>query len=101
MILNRPERIGFSPDEALCLLMNRNMKEKENRYLNEFEKFALKNGAKVKSEDSQFEDTPFTILQSIGNGTQNRVIPKNHIEDPILESIARINDFEEWYEKMN
>ena len=77
------------------------MKEKENRYLNEFEKFALKNGAKVKSEDSPFEDTPFTILQSIGNGTQNRVIPKNHIEDPILESIARINDFEEWYEKMN
>ena len=31
--MNRPERIAFKSDEALCLLENRNLKDKNNRYL--------------------------------------------------------------------
>ena len=36
MLLNRPERIGFKPDEALVLLEHRNLKGEYNRYLESF-----------------------------------------------------------------
>lgn len=36
MLLDRPERIGFKPDEALVLLEHRNLKNEYNRYLNTF-----------------------------------------------------------------
>lgn len=36
MLLDRPERIGFKPDEALVLLEHRNLKDKYNRYLQTF-----------------------------------------------------------------
>lgn len=39
MILDRPERIGFKPDEALVLLEHRNLKDKYNRYLETFIEF--------------------------------------------------------------
>lgn len=39
MLLDRPERIGFKPDEALVLLEYRNLKDKYNRYLNTFMDF--------------------------------------------------------------
>ena len=39
MLLNRPERIGFKPDEALVLLEHRNLKNQYNRYLNTFMEF--------------------------------------------------------------
>ena len=39
MLMNRPERIAFKSDEALCLLENRNLKGKNNRYLGEFKQF--------------------------------------------------------------
>ena len=39
MLMNRPERIAFKSDEALCLLENRNLKGKNNRYLGEFKEF--------------------------------------------------------------
>lgn len=39
MLLDRPERIGFKPDEALVLLEHRNLKDKYNRYLNTFIEF--------------------------------------------------------------
>lgn len=39
MLLHRPERMGFAVDEALCLLEYRNLKGKENRYLEQFKKF--------------------------------------------------------------
>lgn len=38
--MNRPERIAFKVDEALCLLENRNLKDKQNRYLEKFKEFA-------------------------------------------------------------
>lgn len=39
MLLDRPERIGFKPDEALILLKHRNLKGEYNRYLESFEQF--------------------------------------------------------------
>ncbi len=39
MILDRPERIGFKPDEALVLLIHRNLKNEYNRYSEIFPKF--------------------------------------------------------------
>ena len=42
MLLDRPERIGFKPDEALVLLEYRNLKGKENVYLEQFKEFVNK-----------------------------------------------------------
>lgn len=39
MLLDRPERIGFKVDEALVLLEFRNLKGKENKYLEVFKDF--------------------------------------------------------------
>ena len=39
MLLDRPERIAFKPDEALVLLEYRNLKDKDNRYLELFKNF--------------------------------------------------------------
>ena len=39
MLLDRPERIGFKVDEALVLLEYRNLKDKNNRYLEQFKEF--------------------------------------------------------------
>lgn len=39
MLLDRPERIGFKVDEALVLLEYRNLKGKDNRYIEVFKNF--------------------------------------------------------------
>lgn len=39
MILDRAERIGFEPDEAMVLLIHRNLKNKYNRYAETFSQF--------------------------------------------------------------
>ena len=42
MLLDRPERIAFKTDEALVLLEYRNLKDKNNRYLQQFKDFVNK-----------------------------------------------------------
>ena len=39
MLLDRPERIGFKPDEAMVLLEHRNLKGQYNRFLHTFGEF--------------------------------------------------------------
>lgn len=39
MLIDRPERVGFAPDEALVLLEHRNLKTEYNRYLGTFRDF--------------------------------------------------------------
>ena len=39
MLLDRPERVGFAPDEALVLLQYRNLKDKNNKLLPQFISF--------------------------------------------------------------
>ena len=42
MLLDRPERIGFKPEEALVLLEHRNLKGHNNIYLEQFKEFINK-----------------------------------------------------------
>ena len=42
MILNRPDRIGFSFDDALVLLQYRNLKDKDNKLIEQFIEFINK-----------------------------------------------------------
>ncbi len=39
MLIDRPERVGFNPDEAMVLLEHRNLKTEYNRYLEIFRDF--------------------------------------------------------------
>lgn len=39
MLIDRPERVGFNPDEAMVLLKHRNLKNEYNRYLEAFSEF--------------------------------------------------------------
>lgn len=39
MLIDKPERIGFNPDEAMVLIKYRNLKNEHNRYLEIFEDF--------------------------------------------------------------
>ena len=39
LLMDRPERIGFSPEEALVLIEHRNLKNEYNRYLETFREF--------------------------------------------------------------
>lgn len=39
MLIDRPERVGFAPDEALVLLEHRNLKTEYNRFLEIFREF--------------------------------------------------------------
>lgn len=39
MLIDRPERVGFNPDEAMVLLKHRNLKTEYNRYLEIFSEF--------------------------------------------------------------
>lgn len=39
MLIDRPERVGFAPDEALVLLEHRNLKSDYNKYLEVFRRF--------------------------------------------------------------
>ena len=39
MLIDRPERVGFQPDEALVLLEHRNLKSEYNKFLEVFREF--------------------------------------------------------------
>lgn len=39
MLIDRPERVGFNPDEAMVLLEHRNLKNEYNKYLEIFREF--------------------------------------------------------------
>lgn len=60
MLLDRPERIGFKPDEAIVLLEYRNLKDKYNRYLDTFMQFV--NFMEKIQMGEKFEMTPFKRL---------------------------------------
>ena len=41
MLIDRPERIGFNPDEAMVLIEHRNLKNQYNKYLEIFREFVV------------------------------------------------------------
>ena len=69
MLLDRPERIGFKPDEALVLLQFRNLKDKFNYYIDYFVKFVkyMNNIEILEWEAKQYDgiDTRIAINSSL------------------------------------
>ena len=63
MLIDRAERIGFSPDEALVLLEHRNLKNEYNRYLEIFRSF-VDNMEKIEIQGA-VNTTVFARLQKL------------------------------------
>ncbi len=79
MLLDRPERIGFKPDEALVLLEHRNLKDKYNRYLPTFIEFV--NFMEKIQMSEMINMTALRRLVKIYNETKEltRIYSKNHV----------------------
>ena len=69
MLLDRPERIGMDPEEALVLLQYRNLKDKFNRYLESFIEF-INDLQKIKYQD-KVEVTPLKELVNLYNQSED------------------------------
>lgn len=63
LLLDRPERVGFNPDEALVLLEHRNLKSQYNKYLEIFREF-VENMEKVEIQGA-VNTTVFARLQKL------------------------------------
>lgn len=94
MLLDRPERIGFKPDEALVLLEHRNLKDEYNRYLPTFIEF-IKFLEKIQMSDL-VNMTALRRLTKIYNETEDltKFIKKlvYEFEPKIDKLIAEQND---------
>lgn len=69
MLLDRPERIGFKPDEALVLLEHRNLKTEYNRYMNTFIEF-VNFLEKIQMKDLTHHMTALRKLVKLHNETE-------------------------------
>ena len=110
MLLDRPERIGFQPDEALVLLEHRNLKDEYNRYLGTFIEFvnyleqirisetvnmtALRRLVKIYNETEEltkfiqkivyeYEPKIDELMQEENNELVNEMFEKHHVENNI------------------
>ena len=106
MLLDRPERIGFKPDEALVLLEHRNLKDNYNRYLETFRDFvnfmeeikiselvnmtALRRLVKIHNES----DSLVKFIKEIINDYQPNVdkLMKKHMDDLTVEMFKKVED---------
>lgn len=106
MLLDRPERIGFKPDEALVLLEHRNLKDNYNRYLETFRDFvnfmeeinigdlvnmtALRRLVKIHNES----DNVVKFIKEITNDYQPKVdkLITKHMEELTLEMFEKVED---------
>lgn len=77
MLLDRPERIGFKPDEALVLLEHRNLKDQYNRYLNTFIDFV------------NFMEK-ITIDESVSMTALNRLTKLHHDTEELTKFIQKV-----------
>lgn len=68
MLLDRPERAGFKPDEALVLLEHRNLKTEYNRYMHTFIEFV--NFLEQIQTNDLVHMTPLRKLVKIYNETE-------------------------------
>ncbi len=80
MILDRPERIGMKPDEALVILEHRNLKGQFNRYLQSFIDFINEIEQITIKQDR--ERTPIELLLKLYKETANE---KRYITAVIYE----------------
>ena len=61
--MDRPERVGFNPDEAMVLIQYRNLKDQYNRYLDVFKGF-VENMEKIEIHGA-VNTTAFARLQKL------------------------------------
>ncbi len=87
MLLDRPERIGMDPEEALVLLEHRNLKDKYNRYMHSFIEFINKL-QKIKIREDG-EKTPLQILIDLYRQTPDE---KRFITAVIYEYEAKVDE---------
>ena len=99
MLLDRPERIGFKPDEALVLLQFRNLKDKYNKYLDIFIEFVnyMNNNELLEWEARQYDgvDTRIAINSSTSIYERTLEILQNYKEKLAEKDQEQVKDFTE------
>ena len=100
LLMDRPERIGFSPDEALVLIEHRNLKNEYNRYLETFREFV--NTLDKVEILGVVNTTVFARLQKLNRETRD--VPEFVKQFSIDYSVAvdeKIKELEKLKEKAN
>ena len=99
MLLDRPERIGFKPDEALVLLQFRNLKDKDNKYLEIFIDFVnyMNKNELLEWEARQYDgvDTRIAINSSTSIYERTLEILQNYKEKLAEKDQEQVKDFTE------
>ena len=99
MLLDRPERIGFKPDEALVLLQFRNLKDKYNKYLDIFIEFVnyMNKNELLEWEARQYDgvDTRIAINSSTSIYERTLEILQNYKEKLAEKDQEQVKDFTE------
>ena len=88
MLLDRPERIGMQPDEALVLLQYRNLKDVYNRYLYQFIDF-INDLENIKIKQERKELKPLELLVKIYRETEDI---KQFITAVVYEYETKVDD---------
>ena len=91
LLLDRPERSGFKPDEALVLLENRNLKDYYNQYLEELVNMtALKRLVKIYNET---EDV-VKFMKEVGYTYQPKLdkLMEKHMAEVTKEMFKKVDD---------
>lgn len=99
MLLDRPERIGFKPDEALVLLQFRNLKDKYNKYLDIFIEFVnyMNKNELLEWEARQYDgvDTRIAINSSTSIYERTLEVLQNYKEKLAEKDQEQVKDFTE------
>lgn len=99
MLLDRPERIGFKPDEALVLLQFRNLKDKYNKYLDIFIEFVnyMNKNELLEWEARQYDgvDTRIAINSSTSIYERTLEVLQNYKEKLAEKDQEQVKDFAE------
>lgn len=99
MLLDRPERIGFKPDEALVLLQFRNLKDKYNKYLDIFIEFVnyMNSNELLEWEARQYDgvDTRIAINSSTSIYERTLEVLKDYKEKFAEKGQEQVKDFTE------
>lgn len=99
MLLDRPERIGFKPDEALVLLQFRNLKDKYNKYLDIFIEFVnyMNKNELLEWEARQYDgvDTRIAINSSTSIYGRTLEVLQNYKEKLAEKDQEQVKDFTE------
>ena len=87
MLIDRPERIGFAPDEALVLIEHRNLKNEYNRYLEIFRNF-VEEMEKVEIQGN-VKNTVFERLQKLNR--ESKDIPE-FVKEIAIDYSIRVDE---------